>query len=52
MNTDNDIELHELEAIEQHLNTEAGLNAGNPERSSTNAGRAFAIASGSGFEAA
>jgi hypothetical protein len=52
MNTDNDIQLHELEALEQRLNTEVGLGAADQEHSAATSGRSFAIAPGSGFEAA
>jgi hypothetical protein len=52
MNTENDIELHELEAIEQRLSTEAARGAASQDRPSGNASRGFAIATGSGFEAA
>jgi hypothetical protein len=50
MNTDNDIELHELETIEQRLNTEVG--GANHERSAITSGSSVASAPDTSFEMA
>lgn len=50
MNTDKDIELHELEAIEQRLNMDGGVGPVNNDGSAATSGRTFAITSDSGFE--
>lgn len=49
MNTDNDIELHELEAIEQRMDTEG---ATSQERAAVTPGSGFASSTVTGFEAA
>jgi hypothetical protein len=50
MNTNNDIELHELETIEQRLNTEGG--GANHERAAINSGSSVANTPDSSFEMA
>lgn len=52
MNTDNEIELNDLEAIEQRLNTEGGRSATSQERAAGGAGRSLGAASENGFEIA
>ncbi len=52
MNTDSDIELNDLEAIEQRLNTENARGAANQERALGASGRGLVVAFEGGFEAA
>lgn len=50
MNTDSDIELNELEAIEQRLDTELGGGVASHERGAGRSSSGFAIAFEAGFE--
>ncbi len=52
MSTNEDIELHELQAIEQRLSGEAAHGRANPEGAAAPAVHAFALAAESGFEIA